>query len=227
MTNCDTLLFIFLLMHHLLTSCFLICIFQVNENHSQNWLFKIIDSCLVVIKSENNEGRLTRKCSVVSKYCVSSNEHQHWTKVPLLLARISLRATKDSSKLECDCCQEVKSLWQHSDANWTQGIYFSSLHRIYIILYHAVSTLVLSPQNQTKDSAFKIVNDLLTCKLFVFFVCGIEKLQLIYNCVKSVRIRSFSGLYSSQMRENADQNNSEYGHFLRSATIGKIPSTKL
>ena len=41
------------------------------------------------------------------------------------------------------------------------------------------------------------------------------------HCVKSVRIRSYPGLhlecpYSAQMRENADQNNSEYGHFLHS-----------
>ena len=51
------------------------------------------------------------------------------------------------------------------------------------------------------------------------------------HCVKSVRIWSYSGLYfpafglntvvrispySVQMRENTDQNNSEYGHFLRS-----------
>ena len=52
------------------------------------------------------------------------------------------------------------------------------------------------------------------------------------HCVKCVRIRSYSGphfpafglnserygvslLYSVQMRENADQNNSEYGHFSR------------
>ena len=31
--------------------------------------------------------------------------------------------------------------------------------------------------------------------------------------MKSIRIRS----YTVQMRRNADQNNSEYGHFLRSA----------
>ena len=36
------------------------------------------------------------------------------------------------------------------------------------------------------------------------------------HCVKSVRIRSFSGPYSVRMRENADQKNSEYGHFSRS-----------
>ena len=33
---------------------------------------------------------------------------------------------------------------------------------------------------------------------------------------KSVRIWSYSGSYSVQMRENTDQNNSEYGLFSRS-----------
>ena len=33
-------------------------------------------------------------------------------------------------------------------------------------------------------------------------------------CVKSVRIRSYSGPSSVRMRQNTDQNNSEYEHFL-------------
>ena len=44
------------------------------------------------------------------------------------------------------------------------------------------------------------------------------------HCVKSVHIRSYSGphfpafgLNTVRMQEKADQNNSEYGHFLRSA----------
>ena len=41
-----------------------------------------------------------------------------------------------------------------------------------------------------------------------------------FDCVKSVHIRSYSGPYfpafGLRMRENIDQNNSEYGHFLRS-----------
>ena len=57
------------------------------------------------------------------------------------------------------------------------------------------------------------------------------------QCIKSIRIWSYSGpyfpvfrlntmryevsLYSVQMRENADQINSQYGHFLRSEVIGK------
>ena len=40
---------------------------------------------------------------------------------------------------------------------------------------------------------------------------------LIYtHCVKSVRIRSFSGPYSIRMREKTDKKNSKYGHFSRS-----------
>ena len=37
-----------------------------------------------------------------------------------------------------------------------------------------------------------------------------------FHCVKSVRIRSYSGPYSVRMQENTDQNNSEYGHFSHS-----------
>ena len=39
------------------------------------------------------------------------------------------------------------------------------------------------------------------------------------HCVKSFRIRSCSGPYSARMRENTDQNNSEYGHFLYSDSL--------
>ena len=39
----------------------------------------------------------------------------------------------------------------------------------------------------------------------------------VLHCVKSVRIRSFSGPYSVQMRENTDLKNSEYGQFSCSA----------
>ena len=65
-----------------------------------------------------------------------------------------------------------------------------------------------------------------------------EKLMFAYkkHCVKSVRIRSFSGPhfpafglnkeeilrispYSVRIRENTDQKNSEYGHFSRSESV--------
>ena len=36
------------------------------------------------------------------------------------------------------------------------------------------------------------------------------------HCVKSGRIQSFSGPYFPAFGRNTDQNNSEYGHFLRS-----------
>ena len=38
-------------------------------------------------------------------------------------------------------------------------------------------------------------------------------LLMISHCVESVRFRSYSGPYSVQIRENTDQNNSEYRHF--------------
>ena len=53
----------------------------------------------------------------------------------------------------------------------------------------------------------------------VIFVCFVIQTRIFYEvryCVKSVRIAGKCGPYSVQTRENADQNNSEYGHFLRS-----------
>ena len=47
------------------------------------------------------------------------------------------------------------------------------------------------------------------------------------HCVKSVRIRSYSGPQSVWMRENIDQNNSEYGYFLRSDAIKDYEIQKL
>ena len=41
------------------------------------------------------------------------------------------------------------------------------------------------------------------------------------HCVKSVHIWSYSGPHSVRMKENTDQNNSEYGRFLRSKFIRK------
>ena len=44
----------------------------------------------------------------------------------------------------------------------------------------------------------------------------------ISNCVKSVCIWSYSGPYLVPMRENTEQNNSEYEHFLRSVSYKLI-----
>ena len=55
-----------------------------------------------------------------------------------------------------------------------------------------------------------------------------KKTKFQYNtqqCVKSARIRSFSGTYSVRLRENTDQKKSEYGHFSRSANIYLIHFT--
>ena len=43
-----------------------------------------------------------------------------------------------------------------------------------------------------------------------------------YHFMKSVRIWSFSGPYSVQMRKNTDQKNSEYRQFSRSVCIGEF-----
>ena len=47
--------------------------------------------------------------------------------------------------------------------------------------------------------------------------CIISNLDLEQHCVKSVHIRSCSGPYFPAFGLKTDQNNSEYGHFLRSA----------
>ena len=43
--------------------------------------------------------------------------------------------------------------------------------------------------------------------------------EVIKHCVKSVRFRSYSGPYFSAFGLNTDQNNSEYGHILRSKRL--------
>ena len=45
---------------------------------------------------------------------------------------------------------------------------------------------------------------------------------LFSHCIKCFRIGCYSGLYSVQMRENTDQNNSEYGYFLRSVGVWEV-----
>ena len=54
---------------------------------------------------------------------------------------------------------------------------------------------------------FAIVLNMMWIKIMIFSY---------YHCVKSVRIQSFSVPYSVQMRETANQKNSEYGHLSRS-----------
>ena len=42
---------------------------------------------------------------------------------------------------------------------------------------------------------------------------------ITWNCMKSIRIQSFSGPYSIRMWESTDQKNSEYGHFSPSVVL--------
>ena len=45
--------------------------------------------------------------------------------------------------------------------------------------------------------------------------CNPVLLTVMWHCIKSDRIQSYSGPYSVRKRENTDKNNSEYGHFSR------------
>ena len=47
------------------------------------------------------------------------------------------------------------------------------------------------------------------------------RLAVNYHCVKSIRVRSYSGTYFAAFRLNSDENNSEYGHFLRGVFLRK------
>ena len=47
------------------------------------------------------------------------------------------------------------------------------------------------------------------------------------HCVKTVRIRSFTGPCSARKQENAEQKNSEYGHFSRSGHYGEFTCVSL
>ena len=53
----------------------------------------------------------------------------------------------------------------------------------------------------------------------LFDSCSVPAHVRNIHCVKSVRIRSFSGPYSVRMREYTDQKNSEYEHFSRSDAV--------
>ena len=53
---------------------------------------------------------------------------------------------------------------------------------------------------------------MLNAVINVFMVALRKSMQ----CVKSVRIRSFSGPYFPAFGQNTDQKNSEYGYFSRS-----------
>ena len=46
----------------------------------------------------------------------------------------------------------------------------------------------------------------------------------VSHCVRSVRIRSYSGPYSVRIRENTDQNNSEYRHISHSVNFTSFSS---
>ena len=60
----------------------------------------------------------------------------------------------------------------------------------------------------------------LSLSLYLFLFCSEQLFSRWLHCVKSVRVRN----YSVQMRENVDQNNSEYGRILRSVVSTNFTS---
>ena len=54
------------------------------------------------------------------------------------------------------------------------------------------------------------------------FLIVLSNINRDWHCVKTIQIRSYSGPYFPSFRLNTDQNNSEYGYFLRSEILIKI-----
>ena len=59
------------------------------------------------------------------------------------------------------------------------------------------------------------------CKGSLYLYLPLRKNNQTWHCVKSVRLGSYSGLYSARMWENTDQNNYKYGQFSRSVNALK------
>ena len=93
--------------------------------------------------------------------------------------------------------------------------FVSFFHRIFQQISIDFSKIL----NIIKLIEFKYVNslDCINCTLLItLLIFQNYKIGPDKHFVKSVHIRSYSGPYSFQMWENAEQNNSEYGHFSRS-----------
>ena len=91
------------------------------------------------------------------------------------------------------------------------------------LVLNAVSDGVFKRKCLTFDSKYLISKGLLKsiCGLVVFIDMNTHILTKDRNfntshCLKSVRIRSYSGPHFPAFRLITDQNNSEYGHFSRS-----------
>ena len=113
---------------------------------------------------------------------------------------------------------------------WIQlywSLFFVKLHAFRQLLLHTANRMLGRSLLWESKSINATTPRSLSSKLFRI----VYESHWQYRCAKCVRIRSYSGPhfpafrlrispYSVRMRENVDQNNSKYGHFLRSTYAG-------
>ena len=85
-----------------------------------------------------------------------------------------------------------------------------------IIIYRRMNEYNSSKISFTNDSDAAYANELFEwvwpCRISLL----LKELLKSKHCMKSIRIRSYSGPYFLAFRLKTDKNNSKYGHFLRS-----------
>ena len=106
----------------------------------------------------------------------------------------------------CEPCNSIKvreleSQSQGKSGNFAKKVGWKPWHGNEVLCKFC-STLVFSGKITKKGQNFRS--------------CFLASIHLTKHCVKSVRIRSYSGPYFTAFGLNADQKSSVYGHFLRS-----------
>ena len=118
----------------------------------------------------------------------------------------------------------------------TQITSFSFLRRKSALLHHLSSAQLYSAPTNTAEissgllyylSSLPVLHSMKRSPLIMLTVCGESSADVCYNCVQytackvtifGVILVAFSRIRTEygKIRENADQNNSKYEHFLRS-----------
>ena len=103
----------------------------------------------------------------------------------------------------------------------TKVSFLIKLQAIFSYRIPSVATFVLFDGGGLKIKTFSRYS-----KQCMYLVFSLSIFRIIWsqrvNCMKSNRIRTYSGKYSVRIRENADQNNSKCCHFLRSSAVKQI-----
>ena len=94
-------------------------------------------------------------------------------------------------------------------------------------LHKTIRKTVKAQQNESNISSNIVGLCWIKCWMRIFFVCVSHPAfhqTFQHSLRKSVSIRSYSGPHFPAFRLNTDQNNSEYGHFLRSDFLEQLHS---